>query len=350
MQRRTFITNTALAIGGAIITQDSQAEQKKPFDTTQWKGFNLVEKFDPKTKGRFRESDFIFMKEYGFKFARIPLSYWCWSSPDNWRKIDEQQMKEIDEVVAMGDKYGVHINLNLHRIPGFCINPPEEPFNLWKDNEALDAAVYHWSYLAKRYKGISHKKLSFDLINEPARGNEEDYIRVANALVAAIRAEDAQRLIVADGWEVGRLPVHGLANTGLIQSTRGYDPMMISHYKASWWNYKGEWPTTVQWPWQDWNKERLYKERILPWKELEKKGVPVHVGEWGCFNQTPHAVALQWMETQLELWKEAGWGWSLWNLRGSFGIMNSGRADVNYEDYKGNKLDRKMLQLLLKYL
>jgi endoglucanase len=149
---------------------------------------------------------------------------------------------------------------------------------------------------------------------------------------------------------VGRLPVHGLVDTGLIQSTRGYDPMMISHYKANWWNYKGEWPTTVQWPWQDWNKERLYKERILPWKELEKKGVPVHVGEWGCFNKTPHAVALQWMETQLELWKEAGWGWSLWNLRGSFGIMNSGREDITYEDYKGNKLDRKMLQLLMKYV
>jgi len=44
--------------------------------------------------------------------------------------------------------------------------------------------------------------------------------------------------------------------------------------------------------------------------------------------------------------KEAGWGWALWNLRGSFGIVDSGRADVQYEDFKGRKLDRKFLDLL----
>ena len=72
----------------------------------------------------------------------------------------------------------------------------------------------------------------------------------------------------------------------------------------------------------------------------------VHVGEWGCFNKTPHAVALAWMADYLSLWKEAGWGWAMWNLRGSFGVLDSERADVAYEDYKGHKLDRKMLELL----
>jgi endoglucanase len=37
----------------------------------------------------------------------------------------------------------------------------------------------------------------------------------------------------------------------------------------------------------------------------------------------------------------------MWNLRGSFGIVDSGRADVAYEDFQGHKLDRKMLDLLL---
>ena len=74
-----------------------------------------------------------------------------------------------------------------------------------------------------------------------------------------------------------------------------------------------------------------------------------HVGEWGCFNKTPHDVALAWMGDYLSLWKEAGWGWALWNLRGSFGVMDSERADVAYEDYKGRKLDRKMLELLRRH-
>jgi endoglucanase len=52
------------------------------------------------------------------------------------------------------------------------------------------------------------------------------------------------------------------------------------------------------------------------------------------------------MEDCLALWKEMGWGFSLWELRGSFGVLDSQRADVAYEDFKGHKLDRKMLELL----
>lgn len=70
------------------------------------------------------------------------------------------------------------------------------------------------------------------------------------------------------------------------------------------------------------------------------------VGEFGCFNKTPHDVALRWLEDSLANWRECGWGWALWNFRGSFGILDSGRGDVDYEDFHGHKLDRKMLELL----
>jgi len=74
--------------------------------------------------------------------------------------------------------------------------------------------------------------------------------------------------------------------------------------------------------------------------------VGIHVGEWDAHNKTPHKVALAWMRDCLELWKEAGWGWSLLNLRGSFGVLDSRRADVEYEDFRGHKLDREMLKVL----
>ena len=73
------------------------------------------------------------------------------------------------------------------------------------------------------------------------------------------------------------------------------------------------------------------------------------VGEFGCHNRTPHPVVLAWMEDCLQNWQDAGWGWALWNLRGSFGILDSGRQDVQYEEFHGHKLDRKMLELLQRY-
>ena len=55
------------------------------------------------------------------------------------------------------------------------------------------------------------------------------------------------------------------------------------------------------------------------------------------------------LEDYLRLWKERNMGWAMWNLRGSFGILDSERADVEYEEFRGHKLDRKMLDLLRKY-
>jgi len=145
--------------------------------------------------------------------------------------------------------------------------------------------------------------------------------------------------------------VAGLIPLGIAQSTRGYQPMRVSHHKASWVGGQN-WPEPA-WPLRlsetdVWDKERLRREQIEPWKNLARQGVGVHVGEWGAFNKTPHAVALAWMGDCLELWRDVGWGWALWNFRGSFGLLDSGREDVKYEDWRGHKLDRAMLELLEK--
>ena len=94
------------------------------------------------------------------------------------------------------------------------------------------------------------------------------------------------------------------------------------------------------------SKATLWNQRIKPWLELAAKGVGVHVGEWGAFNHAPHDVTMAWMRDCLENWKAAGFGWALWNFRGAFGVLDSSRKDVNYEDFHGHKLDRRMLELL----
>jgi hypothetical protein len=42
-------------------------------------------------------------------------------------------------------------------------------------------------------------------------------------------------------------------------------------------------------------------------------------------------------------------GFALWEFIGDFGVINSGRTDVAYEDWQGQKLDRKLLELLKRY-
>jgi endoglucanase len=99
-------------------------------------------------------------------------------------------------------------------------------------------------------------------------------------------------------------------------------------------------------PEMEWNAERIKLQMIDPWKKLQSKGVGIHVGEFGAFSQTPHEAVLAWMRELMGQWKGAGWGWAMWNFRGGFGILDSERADVKYEDFKGHKLDRKMLEVI----
>lgn len=359
MVRRTFAKSlcagaAGLWIGSDISSAASAGEIPSGSRLPRWRGFNLLEKFISRPGGDppFRETDFQIIQGWGFDFVRLPMSYHCWAKPDPavWLQMDEVQLKHLDDALAFGVKHGIHVNMNLHRAPGYCVNPPGEPLDLWNDSRALDAAAHHWSVLARRWKGVSNKELSFDLLNEPPDISAEKYVKVIQHLVHAIRSVDRERLIIADGLRWGRDPVEGLIGLGIGQSTRGYDPMRVSHHQANWVAGSDKWPEP-EWPLKEgdkpvWDKARLRRERIAPWRSLENRGVGVHVGEWGVHNRTPHSVALLWMQDQLELWKEAGWGWALWNLRGSFGVLDSRRTDVVYEDFRGHKLDRKMLGLL----
>lgn len=322
----------------------------------RWKGFNLLEMFTVKSDGNFKEDDFKWISDWGFDFVRIPMAYPLWIEGDDIYKVKESMIEKVDRIVNLGDKYSIHVNLSFHRAPGYSVNSErKEPFNLWKDDEAVKAFCFHWGLFAKRYKGISSEKLSFNLVNEPTSPSGEmsraDHERVIREVTAAIRKIDPDRLIIADGLTWGNEPCPELADLKIAQSCRAYLPMRVSHYKASW--VGGEnWPAP-EWPGkldgnEIWDIKRL-RQHYKHWAELAEKGVGVHCGEGGAYCHTPHDVVLNWFRDVLEVLKEFNIGFALWNFRGGFGILDSDRKDVDYEDWYGHKLDRKLLKLLQEY-
>jgi aryl-phospho-beta-D-glucosidase BglC (GH1 family) len=504
-----------LFIGIALITllpTASSADERSATDQwlpasasklPRWRGFNLLNYFMLQDHKPFDEADFKIIHDLGFNFVRLPMDYRIWISGGDWTQINEAALAPIDQAIAWGEKYHVHVCLNFHRAPGYTVASPPESRSVWTDPEALRVCALHWAAFARRYKGIPNERLSFDLFNEPGNIDPKIYAAVVARIAAAIRQEDPNRLIIADGLSWGNVPCPDLIPLHVAEATRGYNPIWLSHYHALWIAGSNTWPIPT-WPrsqivetpylygplksgWQsplvlqgkfpagsqlelvvgtvsthgrlvvrgddqvifdkvfdsgpeskegekvvfipdykcyqnvfnrketitlpqaatrltisneegDWmtlpkltvrpgpnspayplelsgnygEKQRtltfdpnqpqqawgpaevfdrawLAREHIAPWKDLEAKGVGVFVGEWGCHNQTPHDVALRWMEDNLANFKEAGWGWALWNLTGSFGILDSQRVDVTYEDFQGHKLDRQMLELLQRY-
>ncbi|MBN8218455.1 MAG: cellulase family glycosylhydrolase [Spirochaetes bacterium] len=479
------------------------AVPRLPVDPAHWWGFNLMEKVDVgwHKNAPYREEDFAMTADLGFNYLRLPIDYRCLTEKDHWLSFREEILKHLDDAVAWGEKYRVHISLGYHRAPGYCVNPPAEAKSLWTDDEALAAFVGHWEHLARRYRRIPPERLSFNLVNEPSGTDRSNVVRVYARTLEAIRRIDAKRVVLLDGGDGGVQPYGELADAAnVIHSGRGYY-FPISLYKASYRDKSRDLMPTPFWPmrpqvygnlygtdkekeglkiplvlagpfkagtrvalnvyvvsrkcelqaradgrevWRknfepkdgpgewlqvnyrpeydryqnvyhkefgfvldrpakeialenldgDWlrfteliitprdGKEvrisadqtpRLKQQRyevgadgnlvsppdfdpefpitrlLAPWKALAEGGAPVFLGEFGTYNKTPHPVYLSYTRSLLEQCRRARFGWAMWNLRGEFGVLDSGRADAVYEDYRGHKLDRKMMDLLMEF-
>src|SRR5208337_2411063 len=163
-------------------------QSQTPANNPPWYGFNLLEYFstDPdwmkyfpyKNDGMFLESDFRWIRDWGFNFVRLPMDYRFWTDAQDLLKINEKKVEPIDRAIRLGEKYGVHVNISLHRAPGFCVLDDLDPvltgihvtperLSFYRDRAALEAFAHQWTFFAHRYKGISSERASFNLVNEP---------------------------------------------------------------------------------------------------------------------------------------------------------------------------------------
>jgi endoglucanase len=387
----------------AAQTQNLAPQAKQPTSlpaqNPRWYGFNLLEYFstDPdwmkyfpyKNDGMFPEDDYRWIRDWGFNWVRLPMDYRFWTDPNDLLKIHDDKIEPIDRAIRLGEKYGVHVNICLHRAPGYCIldtmnealtgiHITKEKTSVYTDPHTLDAFVHQWVYFAERYKGIPNERLSFNLVNEPlvlpppapehaqmhagqeAKESDSDYLRrhgaeysrVAKAAADGIRAKDAQRWIVTDGYPGGFAPIPDRAAANMLQSAHTYNPMPLTHYQCEWARgiITGKEPVPT-WPLKDaWGKvicdRQVQANTFRPWGDLAQEGVPIHFGEMGCYKHTPPAVVLAWFNDTLEEIGTLNSGWALWNFRGPFGVLDTERTGTKFEDWHGHQLDRPLLTLL----
>ena len=297
-----------------------------------------------------------FLARFGFNFVRIPLDYRFWTQNFDYFHPDESIFGYIDQYVEACQSRGMHLSLNLHRAPGYCTNRNDlEQHNLWLDEIAQRAFLFLWETFAGRYEHVSSQFLSFDLINEPPNPGthgmtRENHAAVIRRTVSAIRAIDPKREITIDGLGGGYFAMPELAGLGVTHSGRGYHPMPVSHHKASWWSDHLHAPLPkypgLIWQGRIWNRAAL-RAAYRSWREVEKRGARIHIGEFGCFKHTPNDIAMRWYADLLSIFKEFGWGYAMWNFQGPFGIIEHGRPDAKLEFVSGYHVDRALLDLLL---
>jgi len=385
MVRREFIKRAvAVSATAPFVSLKLRAEENplpalpisvpKKTKIPRWRGFNLLNMIVPANSdyvgsgnfdlGSFREEDFAIIKELGFDFARLPMSCWCWSSESDWFSMDEKVLKQVDAAVKWGREYGVHVNLCFHSAPGYgVIKHPSvtSKKSFFDDEPSLEAFCYQWGKFAERYKGRPSSELSFNLVNEP-NGDEnmrKKYVGIVRNAVKTIRAADPNRLVCADGFllkgnkDAYYDEVCELSDIdNFFECARAYKPREITHFRTSWMSKRVQnFPESeLSWPLKldgkTYDIDYLRNDFRRGWDKWELMGGTAFLGEFGCYNLTPAPIANAWFKDILACVKQRNWGWALWRLRGSFGLLDNDRAGVKFENFKGYKLDRELLEIL----
>ena len=351
----------------------------------RWRGFNLIDLFSTSVRwrdffpmgegGMVAEEDFAMIRDLGFDFVRLPVSYLFFGTGAYGLEPDRGRMWLIDRVVKLGRDHGVHVSLSLHRAPGFCVLSESqydvaERGDLFADDDKLREFVMWWSFLAERYREVPASQLSFDLLNEPLNIDDDAFDRTFIPAIEAIHAISPDRLVHAEGsFRLGddgvglRPPTPAVvAMPNVISSFHLYHPPGLTHYAVPWSPHSSDFDAPT-WPLKPtlragvppreltgdharlWDKDAL-RDLLKPYLDLADAGHPVHVGEMGSYSAVAHDVYLAYFTDVVDLLDEHGIGYAMWNFRGPFGIMDNGRTDADYERYRGHLLDRRLADVL----
>lgn len=109
--------------------------------------------------------------------------------------LDENKLKELDQVLAWCMKNDIHLDIRAAGIPDSCTER-DQSLN-WNSSGNAEKFAAIWQALARRYADIPNEYLSFTVFTGEY-GVSTDFLMTA---VEAIRAESPERCIIADIYD-----------------------------------------------------------------------------------------------------------------------------------------------------
>ncbi len=158
------------------------------------------------------EAKMRLLADLGFNYVRVCVT--CLDFFDEEiTEADEAYLQKLDEIISWGLKYGLHVSLQFFDFPGHIQYVDYETNTITADSDFYTNEVKQqrtmklWQTIARRYKGISNRALTFITNHEPANPartsglpydpyTEEDIERVSKAVIAAIKEVDSERLLI----------------------------------------------------------------------------------------------------------------------------------------------------------
>ena len=185
--------------------------QEKLPNTWNGSGMMAVKQFKEEYV-HFREADIIFLKENGFNFARLNMSFVTLrypDYPDDHYLVNKNELLELDRLIAWGIENDIHIQIAMNgymKVNEDALKEDDSFQCMPQDDKAWELTISYWKMLAQRYKGIDSKYLTFDLSNESEPWGDDNFEYAKKGLqrmVEIIREADPDRVLV---YSQGNMP------------------------------------------------------------------------------------------------------------------------------------------------
>jgi endoglucanase len=293
-----------------------------------------------------RQADFDMIASMGFDHVRIPLDeVQLWDSLGN---KEAEAFELLHDAIHWAFKANLRVIVDLHIIRSHYFNA--ESNTLWTDPVEQEHLANMWRQLSDQLHQYPNDKLAYEILNEAVANDPEDWNKVFNKVLAAIRAKEPERTIVVGSnmWQSAetfpRLRFPG-NDTNLILSFHFYTPMALTHHTAPWTKI-GEYTGPVHYPGQIvdtvyykgmsasaanamrdgangyFTKEGL-EERILPAIKVAKAHhLQLYCGEYGVYPAIPEGTMIHYYSDLCEIFRKNGIAYCHWCYKGDFPVLN----------------------------
>ena len=279
----------AIRRGRDIFKPDSRNHYSGPI--TRYRGFQV-------NPNRLTVKDIDDLGKWGANLIRFGFSG---GEPV---KTEEEYLRWVDSRIARLDSLMPHLERNgikvviaFSKIPG-AKRTNYASVNL-KNSSDFGALEKAWKKVASHYRK-NPNIYGYDLLNEPAGIDADDWNRVAEELVKAIRTVDPDTLVI-NPFVTRFFPGENMAYSPHI-----YQPHTLTHQGVAERGVAWKYPGYINGVY--WDKEQL-RVTLKPFIDFQQKyNARIYIGEFSCIVWAEGRD--RYIQDCIELFEEYGWDWT----------------------------------------
>ena len=187
----------------------------------------------------FVEDDVRRIAGWGFDHVRIPIDEEQMFHEDGSK--DEEAFGLLRGALDLCVEYGLKAVVDLHILRSHHFNAAVKP--LFTERAAQEAFYECWRKISGELSGYDVSMVAYELMNEPVADDPEDWNKIVKECYSVIRELEKDRVIVigSNMWQsfntVSQLSLPE-GDPNIILSFHYYNPMLLTHYQASWMDLK----------------------------------------------------------------------------------------------------------------